>query len=214
MYRICIKQNYYWASAAFYYLFLQGSSNMSEYWKSNAKKYCEICKCWFADNKISVENHEKGLRHKGMVQARLREVSKNANEKERANEKLASTLMQMEQAAIRSMNGAVRAESSGSSSIGPLPTASVVPNVVERKSEYEEAKAKVKAEKERMKELKKTAKKSTLWQEDEQLPNPYSATAAVPDNGEESKETEWVETATDDGKKYFFNIYSGGLFFF
>ena len=24
---------------------------MSEYWKSNAKKYCEFCKVWIADNK-------------------------------------------------------------------------------------------------------------------------------------------------------------------
>uniref|UniRef100_A0A914QA52 WW domain-binding protein 4 n=1 Tax=Panagrolaimus davidi TaxID=227884 RepID=A0A914QA52_9BILA len=187
---------------------------MSEYWKSNAKKYCEICKCWFADNKISVENHEKGLRHKGAVQARLREVSKKANETERANEKLASTLMQMEQAAIMSMNGAVRSSGGSSSSFGPSPRGTVLPKI-ERKSEYEEAKAKVKAEKERMKELKKTAKKSTLWQEDEQcsIPNPYLTSttkiqaAEVPAG--ESEGIQWVQTASDDGKTYFFNIYTG-----
>lgn len=37
---------------------------MADYWKSNAKKFCEICKVWFADNKISIENHERGLKHK------------------------------------------------------------------------------------------------------------------------------------------------------
>ena len=140
---------------------------MSEYWKSNAKKYCEICKVWFADNKISVENHERGLKHKGMVQARLREISRKANETDRANEKLASTLMQMEQAAIMSMNGAARGSGAAGPSIGPSPGGGNVPKI-ERLSEYEEAKAKVKAEKEKLKQLKRTAKHSTIWRDDEE----------------------------------------------
>ncbi len=27
---------------------------MSEYWKSNAKKYCDYCKVWISDNKASI----------------------------------------------------------------------------------------------------------------------------------------------------------------
>lgn len=55
---------------------------MTEYWKSNAKKFCEICKVWYADNKASIEHHEMGAKHKAMVQKRLREMSKSASEKE------------------------------------------------------------------------------------------------------------------------------------
>lgn len=176
---------------------------MAEYWKSNAKKFCEICKVWFADNKISIENHERGLKHKGMVQARLRDISKKANETERANEKLASTLMQMEQAAVMSMNGHVR--SSDEPSIGPSARGAVLPRI-ERKSNYEEAKAKVKAEKERMKKLKRTAKKSTIWQDDEDdLP------AAGQQITTETQGIQWVQATAEDGKQYYFNVYTGGL---
>lgn len=55
---------------------------MTDYWKSLPKKFCEICKVWFADNKISTENHERGLKHKNMVQQRLREISRNAEKKD------------------------------------------------------------------------------------------------------------------------------------
>lgn len=38
---------------------------------------------WYADNKVSVENHELGVKHKAMVQQRLRESTKKAQEKDR-----------------------------------------------------------------------------------------------------------------------------------
>lgn len=38
--------------------------------------------CWFADNKVSSERHEQGVRHKAMVQQRIRESSKKAQERE------------------------------------------------------------------------------------------------------------------------------------
>jgi WW domain-binding protein 4 len=55
---------------------------MSEYWVSTKKKYCEICKIWFADNKVSVENHERGMGHKINVQKRLRDMGKEAKDRE------------------------------------------------------------------------------------------------------------------------------------
>ncbi|KAF7636731.1 WW domain-containing protein [Meloidogyne graminicola] len=55
---------------------------MTDYWKSYAKKFCEICKCWYADNKISAERHELGARHKVMVQQRIRDSAKKAKNKE------------------------------------------------------------------------------------------------------------------------------------
>lgn len=187
---------------------------MADYWKSNAKKYCEICKCWFADNKISVENHERGLRHKGMVQARLRELSKKASERDKQNEQLAATLARMEQAAVMSMggnsdpgfsnfkiDGATIGPSLGAAMYSGGSTMNALPQS-EKLSKYEEAKQKVKAEKERIKELKKTAKKSTIWQETEEQ-------AETPN---ESETIQWVKATSEDGQEYYFNLYTGGLF--
>ncbi|VDM34704.1 unnamed protein product [Hydatigera taeniaeformis] len=52
---------------------------MADYWKSNPKKYCDICKCWIQDNAISINNHESGQRHIGNVQKKLNELQRNAN---------------------------------------------------------------------------------------------------------------------------------------
>ncbi|VDL85488.1 unnamed protein product [Schistocephalus solidus] len=53
---------------------------MADYWKSNPKKFCDICKCWLADNKISITNHETGMRHKANVQKKLSDLRKNCKE--------------------------------------------------------------------------------------------------------------------------------------
>lgn len=52
----------------------------SEYWKSNPRKFCDFCKCWIAENKPSIEFHERGKRHKENVQKRLEEISKKGKE--------------------------------------------------------------------------------------------------------------------------------------
>nr|CDS28305.1 ww domain binding protein 4 [Hymenolepis microstoma] len=54
---------------------------MADYWKSNPKKYCDICKCWIQDNAISVKNHEGGQRHITNVQKKLNELQKSAKSK-------------------------------------------------------------------------------------------------------------------------------------
>lgn len=53
---------------------------MSEYWKSNPRKFCDFCKCWIADNKPSVEFHERGKRHKENVDKRIAEMSRKGQE--------------------------------------------------------------------------------------------------------------------------------------
>ncbi|KAI6648529.1 WW domain-binding protein 4-like [Oopsacas minuta] len=59
---------------------------MSEKWKSLPRKYCEICKCWFGDNKASLAHHEGGKNHKDNVakylkEVRIRSAKKNEEEK-------------------------------------------------------------------------------------------------------------------------------------
>uniref|UniRef100_A0A915M282 Matrin-type domain-containing protein n=1 Tax=Meloidogyne javanica TaxID=6303 RepID=A0A915M282_MELJA len=77
---------------------------MTDYWKSYSKKFCEICKVWYADNKISSERHETGAKHKVMVQQKLRESAKKAKDKELKDHDLRMTILSMEQAAKSSMS--------------------------------------------------------------------------------------------------------------
>ena len=56
---------------------------MTEYWKSQAKKFCDFCKCWIADNKASVTFHENGKRHQQAVEQRLYEIKRKGAKDER-----------------------------------------------------------------------------------------------------------------------------------
>lgn len=54
---------------------------MTDYWKSTTKKFCELCKVWYADNRAQIEHHEQGQKHKAMIQQHLREMGKKATKK-------------------------------------------------------------------------------------------------------------------------------------
>jgi hypothetical protein len=55
--------------------YIEINLKMSEYWKSNAKKYCDYCKVWISDNKASINIHESGKNHKDSVKAKLEDVN-------------------------------------------------------------------------------------------------------------------------------------------
>lgn len=74
---------------------------MSEYWKSNPRKFCDFCKCWIADNKPSVEFHERGKRHKENVQIRLAEMGRKGQEDYEAKQQEGDFLKAMEEAALK-----------------------------------------------------------------------------------------------------------------
>ena len=73
---------------------------MSEYWKSIPKKFCDVCKCWFTDNKASVEFHERGLRHQNNVKKKLAELTKRNQVQKHATDKYNAELMKIEAAAM------------------------------------------------------------------------------------------------------------------
>lgn len=74
---------------------------MSEYWKSNPRKFCDFCKCWIADNKPSVDFHERGKRHKENVQKRLAEMGRKGQEDYEAKLQEEDFLKSMEEAAMK-----------------------------------------------------------------------------------------------------------------
>uniref|UniRef100_A0A914WNJ0 WW domain-binding protein 4 n=1 Tax=Plectus sambesii TaxID=2011161 RepID=A0A914WNJ0_9BILA len=85
---------------------------MTEYWKSNAKKFCELCKCWFADNRVSIEHHEGGVRHKNAVQNKLRQLGQQSRTREEEDRNLRATLASMEVAALGSFKRDLKAQPS------------------------------------------------------------------------------------------------------
>ncbi|GLI60013.1 hypothetical protein VaNZ11_002077 [Volvox africanus] len=57
---------------------------MTEYWKSNAMHWCDICKCWMNDTKAARLNHERGAQHQSKLTAKLRDMAKKADQETKA----------------------------------------------------------------------------------------------------------------------------------
>ncbi|CAL8111721.1 unnamed protein product [Orchesella dallaii] len=76
---------------------------MADYWKSLDKKFCDICKCWLADNKASIAFHESGKRHIENVQKRLKDIQKKNKQDEKKEKKLEYDMKMIEQAANAAM---------------------------------------------------------------------------------------------------------------
>jgi len=72
---------------------------MTTPWKSQGRKYCEFCDCWFADNKISINFHESGKRHKESVEKKVNEMARKGTEREHALKNEAKYLAIMEKGA-------------------------------------------------------------------------------------------------------------------
>ncbi|XP_017568426.1 WW domain-binding protein 4 isoform X4 [Pygocentrus nattereri] len=74
---------------------------MADYWKSQPRKFCQYCKCWIADNKPSIEFHERGKNHKQNVTAKIDEIKKKSIEKAKKEEKMSKEFAAMEEAAMK-----------------------------------------------------------------------------------------------------------------
>ncbi|XP_072370495.1 WW domain-binding protein 4 isoform X2 [Scyliorhinus torazame] len=74
---------------------------MADYWKSQPKKFCDYCKCWIADNKPSVEFHERGKNHQENVTRKISEIKKKSLEKAKDEERRAKEFAEMENAAMK-----------------------------------------------------------------------------------------------------------------
>lgn len=72
---------------------------MSEYWVSQARKFCTQCKCWITDNKASRDFHESGKKHKEAVALQLKEARKRGADVMREKDELAKTLETIEKKA-------------------------------------------------------------------------------------------------------------------
>ncbi|XP_061841263.1 WW domain-binding protein 4 [Nerophis lumbriciformis] len=72
---------------------------MADYWKSQPRKFCQYCKCWIADNKPSIEFHERGKNHKENVSAKISEIKKKSVQKAKQELRASKQFASMEEAA-------------------------------------------------------------------------------------------------------------------
>ncbi|XP_019610847.2 WW domain-binding protein 4 isoform X1 [Rhinolophus sinicus] len=74
---------------------------MADYWKSQPKKFCDYCKCWIADNRPSIDFHERGKNHKENVAKRISEIKQKSLDKAKEEEKASKEFAAMEAAALK-----------------------------------------------------------------------------------------------------------------
>ncbi|KAG5451546.1 WW domain binding protein 4 [Clonorchis sinensis] len=149
--------------------------DMADYWKSNPKKFCDVCKCWMADNKISVQNHETGLRHKANVEKKMNELLRNNKNSEREEQKLRDSIQQMNDNAFVGMMKDLARDPSLAKRYGITLTDQAQQDVRDKVSEI-------------------TSKDKT--KKPVSKPAPKAPKTVTP---------EWREATTPDGRKYYWN---------
>ncbi|XP_070711708.1 WW domain-binding protein 4 [Pempheris klunzingeri] len=152
---------------------------MADYWKSQPRKFCQYCKCWIADNKPSIEFHERGKNHKENVAAKISEIKKKSIDKAKQEERMSKEFAAMEEAALKAYQEDLKRmekESSGSSSPPQATTWTQPP-----------AKPQAKPQAKKQQKKEKKSKKSRNQTE-----------AQV-----------WVEGQADDGLTYYYNTVTG-----
>ncbi|XP_074521005.1 WW domain-binding protein 4 [Halichoeres trimaculatus] len=152
---------------------------MADYWKSQPRKFCQYCKCWIADNKPSIEFHERGKNHKENVAAKISEIKKKSIDKAKQEAKMSKDFAAMEEAALKAYQEDLKRmerEAAGLSS--PAPAAAVA-------TTQPSPQAKPQPKKQHKKEKKS---QMSTKQKEVQV---------------------WVEGQSDDGNIYYYNTVTG-----
>ncbi|XP_062982050.1 WW domain-binding protein 4 isoform X3 [Elgaria multicarinata webbii] len=185
---------------------------MADYWKSQPKKFCDYCKCWIADNKPSIDFHERGKNHKENVAKKISEIKKKSLEKAKEEEKMSKEFAAMEEAAMKAYQEdlkrlGVKAESVGQSS------------TPKKQEEKKEKKEKRKKERETTKTSSNETKEWVQGFSPEGYMYYYNTISGesqwekpegFQDNSQESQMTaQWIEGASEDGRTYYYNTESG-----
>lgn len=68
---------------------------MASYWKSNPRKFCDVCKCWLSDNKASIEFHERGKSHIAKKEKQITQIRKKSQQQFKVQQKAGQYLKQV-----------------------------------------------------------------------------------------------------------------------
>ncbi|KAF8062666.1 hypothetical protein HT031_003995 [Scenedesmus sp. PABB004] len=74
---------------------------MTEYWKSHAMHWCELCRCWMNDTNAAKLNHERGAKHQENLQRKIRAMSKRADADKKEADAAAEAFEGIEAAAAK-----------------------------------------------------------------------------------------------------------------
>ncbi|XP_070786806.1 WW domain-binding protein 4 [Enoplosus armatus] len=212
---------------------------MADYWKSQPRKFCQYCKCWIADNKPSVEFHERGKNHKENVAAKITEIKKKSMDKAKQEERMSKEFAAMEEAALKAYQEDLKRmerESAGSSSPAqttqPQPQAKPQPQPQARPQPQPQARPQPKKQKKKEKAGNKSRNQpqAPVWvkgQTDDghtyyyntitgesRWENPEgfkgeSSASAQPAQTESSSGCPWMEAVSPDGYTYYYNSETG-----
>ncbi|KAG8137689.1 putative WW domain-binding protein [Naja naja] len=189
---------------------------MADYWKSQPKKFCDYCKCWIADNKPSIDFHERGKNHKENVAKKISEIKQKSLDKVKEDEKMAKDFAAMEEAATKAYQEdlkrlGLKAE--------PAETPSL-PIKQEEKKEKKEKKEKRKKEKQTKEVSSNEAKEwcvdflrkatSIIITRNLEVQSQWEKPEGFQDTTCNSqKEAVWVEGTDDNGRTYYYNKETG-----
>ncbi|KAM8904417.1 WW domain-binding protein 4 [Spinachia spinachia] len=205
---------------------------MADYWKSQPRKFCQYCKCWIADNKPSVEFHERGKNHKENVAAKISEIKKKSVDKAKQEARMSKEFAAMEEAALKAYEEDLKRlerESAGLPALKPTPPP---PQPQARPIVINKTRDQVKKQKKKEKESKKlrARKEAQVWVEGRtgdghayyynnltgeskwdkpegfQRANPAPA---QPGQTESSAGCPWKEAVSPDGYTYYYNSETG-----
>ncbi|XP_076401557.1 WW domain-binding protein 4 isoform X2 [Peromyscus maniculatus bairdii] len=189
----------------------------ADYWKSQPKKFCDYCKCWIADNRPSVEFHERGKNHKENVAKRISEIKQKSLDKAKEEEKASKEFAAMEAAALKAYQEDLKRL--GLESDISEPSISPVTSTVQPTSTSTQQKEK-KKKKEKEKKKKDASKGrwvegvtsdghcyyydlitgASQWEKPEGFQGNLKKTAA---------KAIWVEGLSEDGYTYYYNTETG-----
>ncbi|XP_012712089.1 WW domain-binding protein 4 isoform X2 [Fundulus heteroclitus] len=183
---------------------------MADYWKSQPRKFCQYCKCWIADNKPSIEFHERGKNHKENVTKKISEIKKKSIEKAKKEERMSKDFAAMEDAALKAYEEDLKRlqrESEGSSSpVRAAPQPKPPPHV-----RAQHRKQQKKADKSSRKYKQPT--ETQFWVEGQTNDGHtyYYNTVTGESQWEKpsSSGAPWMEAVTPDGYRYFYNTKTG-----
>uniref|UniRef100_A0A3P9Q070 WW domain binding protein 4 n=1 Tax=Poecilia reticulata TaxID=8081 RepID=A0A3P9Q070_POERE len=204
----------------------------ADYWKSQPRKFCQYCKCWIADNKPSIEFHERGKNHKENVAAKISEIKKKSVEKAKKEERMSKEFAAMEEAALKAYEEDLKRMqrgSDGSSSpvraapqYQPVPLVGVQPKKQQQQQKKKGWKASRKS-REGPREMQvwvegqsdeghtyyyNTVTGVSQWEKPEGFQGRSSASAQS-QQSESSLGSPWMGAVSPDGYTYFYNTNTG-----